>query len=218
MSHCYYKQNHIFLPKPAPVDPDHLRPATPINQSAQTNRPVGAFLIGASTKSHPFTEKNWQDILKLLSDRSQDRLFDWVVTTSPRTPNDIADMFKSASETSPAIKTFVDFRESGPGSILSLLNLADFTVCTEDSSSMITESICARRPTISLQPETFELTSNEEKMLDSMCQENYLKRLPIQAHLAEDLQMALQSINAMPENHLDKLAEAIAPLLTSTDP
>ena len=143
-------------------------------------------------------------------------LFRWVVTNSPRTPPEVSDALAEAARTSSSVLDYVDFREAGPGSVVDLLGRADFVVCTEDSSSMLVEGICAQRPTIALLPKDRRLTPREDVMLSGLASRNLLGHLGLEDGLAEKLAGVLASLEPMPTNHLDDLAEALERQLDET--
>ena len=74
---------------------------------------------------------------------------------------------------------------------------------------MLLEAICARRPTIALQPDDRRMTSQEEFMLADLCGKRHLTRIVIQQDLSTEIARALEHIVPMTSNHLDNLAAAL---------
>jgi len=200
--------NHLFLPKPSPIDPEKLRPIETWSTANPPSPYVGALLLGGPSGVHDFSPSEWQDITKLL-EAGDTSPFSWVVTTSPRTPKTVVEAMARAAKASPRVLEFVDYRSAGAGSVSKLLDQADFVVCTEDSSSMLIEAICAQRPTIALQPQDRRMTPQEEFMLADLCGKRHLTRIAIQQDLSLAIAKALEHIVPMADNHLDILAAAL---------
>ncbi len=61
----------------------------------------------------------------------------WLVSTSRRTPDEVADRVAAAAEEERVVERFIDYRSAGPGTLPEIFALADVILCTEDSSTMI---------------------------------------------------------------------------------
>lgn len=205
--------NHVVLLKPSPVDPDKMRKPLSLTNDSQPKKLTGALLIGASTGEYSFSDEDWAQIIQVTEMGETTGLVDWLVTTSPRTPDKVADLFAEKARSSIALKEFVDFRTAGPGSIARLMEAADFIVSTEDSSSMVIEAICARRPTISLAPPKRSLREIEDKMLTELADRHWLARIDVEKDLNSKITSALRTLVPMTENHLEALAEAVESVL-----
>lgn len=201
---------HIVLPKPSSVDPDQMGPVNLLSdhEAGLVGPLTGALLVGGPSGCHTFSADEWKVLTGLLTAPDAGP-FRWLVTNSPRTPAEVSDALAEAARTSERIIEFVDFREAGPGSVVELLARADFVVCTEDSSSMLVEGICARRPTIALQPKDRRLTPREEVMLSGLCSRHLLGQLKLEDGLEGGLAGVLKTLKPMVTNHLDDLAEAV---------
>lgn len=201
---------HIVLPKPSSVDPEKMGPVTLLGAHGEENvEPLtGALLVGGPSGCHSYTGEEWQEVIGLLTAEDAGP-FQWVVTNSPRTPPEVSDALAEAAQTSNRVLDYVDFREAGPGSLVDLLARADFVVCTEDSSSMLVEGICAQRPTIALLPKDRRLTTREDVMLSGFASRHLLGHLDLEVGIADKLAGVLATLQPMPTNHLDDLAEAL---------
>lgn len=201
---------HLVLPKPSSVDPDQMGPVNLLSaHEAGALAPLtGALLVGGPSGCHSFTAEEWGRVTALVM-ATDAGPFRWLVTNSPRTPAEVSDALAKAARTSDRIIEFVDFREAGPGSVDEILGRADFVVCTEDSSSMLVEGICARRPTVALQPKDRRLTRREDVMLSGLCGQRLLGQLTLEEGLEGELAGVLKTLEPMVTNHLDDMAEAV---------
>lgn len=212
-SHMEGTLNHSVLLKPSPVDPDKMRAPLSLTNDNEPKKLTGAILLGASTSEYSYTFEDWTQILDITRMGEATGLVEWVATSSPRTPDQIGDLFAERALSDSALKEFVDFRTTGPGSIGRLVEAADFIIATEDSSSMVIEAICARRPTIAIAPKSKSPKEVEEKMLDELVGKKWLARLDIDENLNTHITAALSDLQPMEENHLDALAGVVLPLL-----
>ena len=129
------------------------------------------------------------------------------MSTSRRTDDAIADRLGelAAREDSP-IADFIDFRNSGPGTLPSLFARSEMIMCTADSSSMISEAVCARRPVLGITPEHHSYTDDEARYRQFMESKSWTRTIAL-AELTPDLWLReLRQITPLHENHLDMLA------------
>ncbi|MDX5361371.1 MAG: mitochondrial fission ELM1 family protein [Alphaproteobacteria bacterium] len=204
------RTHHVITLKPSPVDPDDMPPARPWTGTAAEEGHRIAVLVGGPSGAHRFADADWEGLLGLLGHTGWPSGVRLLVTNSPRTPEPVSDRLAEAAREHPAlIEEFVDFRTAGPGSILGLLSRADAVLCTEDSSSMIVEAICARRPVVALVPEGRSLRADEARMLDDLAADRLMAPVPLKAANPGGLVAALADLRPLAANPLDTLADAI---------
>ncbi|MCP1336575.1 ELM1/GtrOC1 family putative glycosyltransferase [Futiania mangrovi] len=204
------RTNHVITLKPSPVDPDDMPPARPWTGTAAEEGRRIAVLVGGPSGAHRFDDADWEGLLGLLGHTGWPAGIRLLVTNSPRTPEAVSDRLAEAALRHPAlVEEFVDFRTAGPGSILRLLSRADAVLCTEDSSSMIVEAICARRPVVALVPEGRSLRADEARMLDDLAADRLMAPLPLKSANPERLSAALTDLRPLTANPLDTLADGI---------
>ena len=104
------------------------------------------------------------------------------------------------------VSRFLDFRTAGPGTLLEILAAAEAIVCTEDSSSMISEAISARLPVVAVSPIRNRFTEDEQRYRSYLIESNWCRVLPIAGLTAEKFARALSEIKPMQDNPLDTLA------------
>jgi mitochondrial fission protein ELM1 len=197
------KPRHVVALKPSPVDPDAMRAPAPWPEGRRA-----ALLVGGPSGAHGFSDADWAGLAALVS--APGRIV-WRVVTSPRTPGAEADRLIAAA--GPSVDGFVDFRSAGPGSIAGALDWADAVVCTEDSSSMITEAVYARRPVLALLPAERRLRPDEAGMLDALTARGLVARRAMAGIDAAEADRALGEARPLAANPLDDLARALAPML-----
>ena len=59
-----------------------------------------------------------------------------------------------AAEPDSPIAELIDFRTAGPGTLPRIFARAEAILCTEDSSTMLSEAVCARLPVVGVSPRT----------------------------------------------------------------
>ena len=83
------------------------------------------------------------------------------------------------------VARFIDFRTRRPGTLPEIFGSADVIVCTEDSSTMISEAVSARLPVVGVAPTAHRFTDEEQHYRDFLIGNNWCRVLPI-AELTPD--------------------------------
>jgi mitochondrial fission protein ELM1 len=116
-------------------------------------------------------------------------------------------LVRLAEENDSAIHQYIDVRSSGNGTLRALYAASSAILCTADSSSMVSESVWLRRPTIAITPSVFSLDASELEYRGFLESNGWLHTMRI-ADLAPDAVLAkLRSIRPLVENGLDLLAD-----------
>src|SRR6185437_12631182 len=79
-----------------------------------------------------------------------------------RTPASVADKIAALAEDDTVVARFIDYRTAGPGTLPEIFGKADVIVCTEDSSTMISEAVSARLPVVGAAPAAHRFTDEEQ--------------------------------------------------------
>lgn len=145
---------HIVALKPSAMDPDALnRPKTvPRFGAAQPPERAG-LLIGGDSGLFKYRDEEWRALLAFLPQLSASWGTRWLVSTSRRTAPWVADAVAELARDPAVVEDFIDFRTAGPGTLPRLFGRADIVLCTEDSSTMISEAVSARLPVVGVAPE-----------------------------------------------------------------
>ena len=104
------------------------------------------------------------------------------------------------------IEDFIDFRTAGPGTLPRLLGKADVILCTEDSSTMISEAISARLPVVGVAPAQHAFKPEEAEYRRFMLNNDWCRFVPIAELSLVAFDRALGDIRPLAENPLDALA------------
>ena len=205
-----HRPRHLVCLKPCTLDPDTLGGPDRFSANSAENFPANAgLLLGGDTPDYTFTPQEWQRLIDLLEAAHQRWGTQWLVSNSRRTPDFASDLFaqKAAQPNSPV--EFIDYRVAGPGTLHRIFATAGLILCTEDSSTMISEAIAARLPVIGLCPKVHGFTPQEQEYRHYLQHNNWTETLAIAGVSPENLAQAQCRIHPMQENHLDLLAEKL---------
>jgi len=198
---------HMVVLKPSAIDPDALgRPATvPRFGSAHLPRLAG-LLIGGNAGPFRYRRAEWERLLDFARAVSMAWGTRWLVSTSRRTPDFVGDMIGELAEDESVVERFIDYRTAGPGTLPEIFGKAEVIVCTEDSSTMVSEAVSARLPVVGVAPEAHRFTDEESAYRAFLVGNTWCRVLPIAALSPESFAAALSEIEPIKENPLDALA------------
>lgn len=205
--------HHIVCLKPSPLDPDRAAPASQTPKVARAT-----LLVGGPSGTHHYETAEWRVLVETLPALAAALNWRWTIVTSPRTPAPVRAMVETLCETHSKDFTLVDYRDAGPGSSFSACLNADTIFVTEDSNSMITEAIVARRPVIALAPHARKLAGDELEYLEGLVASGWLRTVPIASLNEATVRAALGEVTPMRDNHLELLAQALRRKLTDRLP
>ena len=197
--------NIIQAMKPSALDPDTI----PIVQLGQTQRRLG-LLIGGPTNGISFSPRDWQQLVRLVTEVRDEFGVDWIVSNSRRTPDEATSLFRNQVTTSDAIQKFIDVEDPNRPPLSDLFGDVDGVICTADSSSMISEGIWARRPMLALSPHTFKLTRKERQYRIWLEQNGWYAHAKLADTSARTLLDVLAQLRPLTNNPLDQFAALLA--------
>lgn len=201
------RPRHLVTLKPSAVDPDALnRPRTVPCFGRDTPPTRAGLLIGGDSGLFSYREQEWRRLLDFVRELSVAWGTRWLVSTSPRTAEWVADAVAEMACDTAVIEDFIDFRTSGPGTLPRLLGKADVILCTEDSSTMISEAVSARLPVVGVAPAHHAFKPEEAEYRQFMLNNDWCRFLPVGELSLETFDQALGSIRPLAENPLDALA------------
>jgi mitochondrial fission protein ELM1 len=219
---------HIGLPrhlvglKPSGIDPDTLpsRDGRPQPGPGAPPRRAG-LLIGGPSGLFRWQEDEWLRLIRFLADSHRAHGMNWIVSTSRRTPDFVADRLldQSRSATS-GIAQLIDFRLAGPGTLPVLFAQVDAVLATEDSSTMLSEAVCARLPVVGVAPREHDFKDDEREYRALLTTEGWCRSLALSELTPDTFLGALEAVRPLAINHLDRLAaqleERLPALFSST--
>lgn len=203
--HQATRSNIVPALKPSRLDPDAFPLPT---RAGMPLRTVG-LLLGGDGSGLEFDDKDWTDILALcvrMHDASGTR---FLVANSRRTPAAVSDRIAAAANHEPAIAEFVDVRSAGPGTLPPLFTRSEAVLASADSSSMVSESIWLRRPTLALYPRAGILEKSEQTYRAQLAAQGLLAEIPIAQATPAAVAAQLQRLTPLRHNPLDALAEIV---------
>lgn len=178
--------------------------------------PYWTLLVGGNGAGAVYEEKDWLQLARWANEISRTRSIHWLVATSRRTGSVGEKILKDQLQ--PVLGAASWYGETpGQQVIEPFLGLSDCVVCTEDSMSMLIESMASGRPTLSFSPER----SNPEK--DFL---NYVQRCENNRRLArirseaiptgQELTEILDQLTPFTVSPIETLAERMHPLLVAS--
>lgn len=142
-----------------------LPPANVKNNNNTKDYPYYALLIGGNGAGYLYTKSDWQQLaLAIQKIAHRDKIL-WMITTSRRTGREAEVLLKRYLDNK-IIKEIVWF-SSGPRKVVNCyLQKSRIIFCTEDSLTMISESIYAHKPVFTIQPEKANPDKNDALALE----------------------------------------------------
>lgn len=202
---------HIVALKPSGIDHARLRRPAIVPVYGADNPPArAALLIGGDSGEFRYRREEWRALFVFAKAVSAAWGTRWLISTSRRTGDEVGDMAAAFTRESGVVDAFLDYRDAGPGTLPDIFARSDIVVCTEDSSTMISESISARLPTVSVGPSSRDLTSDESEYREFMHAQHWLATIPIAQLSPDALDAALARIGPLDRDPLDRLAGELA--------
>jgi mitochondrial fission protein ELM1 len=198
---------HMVALKPSAIDPDALsRPAVVPRYGPHLHPRIAGLLIGGNAGPFRYQSEEWERLLAFASEVSRAWGTKWLVSTSRRTPASVADRIAAFAKDDSVIARFIDYRSAGPGTLPEIFGKADAIVCTEDSSTMISEAVSARLPVVGVAPAAHRFTDEEQDYRNFMIANGWCRVLPIAELTPDAFARALSEIEPLREHPLDALA------------
>ncbi|HSB58680.1 MAG TPA: ELM1/GtrOC1 family putative glycosyltransferase [Methyloceanibacter sp.] len=198
---------HMVVLKPSAIDPEALgRPAAVPRYGPGRHPDFAGLLIGGNAGPFRYRRGEWELLLDFARALSKAWGTRWLVSTSRRTPDFVADKVAELAKDESVIARFIDYRTAGPGTLPDVFRKAEVIVCTEDSSTMVSEAVSARLPVVGVAPEAHRFTDEESAYREFLVRNNWCRVLPIASLTPETFAAALSEIEPIKENPLDALA------------
>ncbi|HLO23293.1 MAG TPA: ELM1/GtrOC1 family putative glycosyltransferase [Methyloceanibacter sp.] len=198
---------HMVVLKPSAIDPDKLgRPAVVPRYGPNLHPKLAGLLVGGNAGPFRYKREEWERLLAFITQVSREWGTRWLISTSRRTPDSVADLIAKVAEDESVVARFIDYRTAGPGTLPEIFGKAEVVVCTEDSSTMISEAVSARLPVVGVAPKAHRFTDEEQDYRDFLIGNNWCRVLPIAELTPAKFAGALSEITPLSENPLDTLA------------
>jgi len=205
------RERHIVALKPSSIDPDSMPPRSPVTTSAPPRR--AGLLIGGDSGLFRYQPREWQTLLDFLGAAHVMLGTRWIVSTSRRTPDAVADLTAAlARRPNGPIDELIDFRAAGPGTLPRLFRDVDAVLATADSSTMVSEAISARLPVVGVTPHESDFKDEEREYRAFMMRNGWSRFLPLAELTPQRFLDELSTVTPLSENPLDRLAGELARL------
>jgi hypothetical protein len=202
--------NHLVCLPPSPIDLGREERAARRFGHDNPPRSVGV-LIGGNSGSFRYHSEDWRRLTRFLRDAHRTAAIRWLATTSRRSQAAIADTLADlARDASFGIDTFIDYRAPGTGTLRDIYAAADAILCTDDSTSMISEAVGACLPVVAVRPAAGRLAAQEREYRDLLAGRGWYRALPLAGLSPHAFLAALEEITPPARSPLEELAEAIA--------
>jgi mitochondrial fission protein ELM1 len=201
----------VCLP-PSPVVPHRPAGVAAMRKLGRDSPPrrVGV-LIGGNSGTYRYRAEDWRRLTDFLRDAHQASAIRWLATTSRRSGAPIAEAIgELARDPSSGVETFIDYRTAGPGTLGQIYAAADAILCTDDSTSMISEAIAACLPVVSVRPALGRLPPQEREYRELLVTRGWYRALALADLTTAAFLAALGEITPPASSPLDALASGIA--------
>jgi mitochondrial fission protein ELM1 len=202
---------HIVALKPNGIDPDTLGRSVPTRKLGPASPPrLAGLLIGGDSGFFRYERAEWQALFAFVRKTHLTHGTRWAVSTSRRSPAEIGDELAAiAAEPDSPITELIDFRTAGPGTLSRIFGHAEAILCTEDSSTMLSEAVCARLPVVGVSPARYGFKDEEREYREFMRAQGWCRFVPLAELTPERFVEEVGRIEPLAENHLDRLAAGL---------
>jgi mitochondrial fission protein ELM1 len=198
---------YLVTLKPSSIDPDVLgRPASVPRYGPDVHPRLAGLLVGGNAGPFRYRRKEWDRLLAFIAEISKAWGTRWLVSTSRRTPDRVADKIAALAKDETVVARFIDYRTQGPGTLPEVFGKAEVILCTEDSSTMISEAVSARLPVVGVSPRAHRFTDEERSYRSFLIGNDWCRVLPIAELTPDAFARALSEIEPIQQNPLDALA------------
>jgi hypothetical protein len=217
-----FKSKNIYLGKPRGVNPkefDYIFTSLDLKLPNQIlldvipalDREIGTIfldknnnyytlLFGGDSKNYKYDIDDIKALSTLLNKISKSQNIKWLITTSRRSK------FESIlKDLTTDIAYFVNYNQKAENVIGDFFANSSRVFVTEDSSSMIGESIASYKDTFSLYPKNFKLNGDFRDILDNLISKSFLKRVSIYDKNLSFLDFNFKKIEAFNKDRFSKL-------------
>lgn len=201
-----YKNQIVIEVAPNTITSEQLE--TESKDFLETHNLNGEFyglLVGGDGAGYIYDDKFYDELIGFVISTSETNKIKWLITTSRRTPLLIERKLKKSLEKNYAY--FVEYNEKPEKVLLSFLGLSKAVFVTEESSSMISEAISARKPVYTLSLEAAHPDSNYQKILQKFLIQKWIKRIDI--FRLEDFEVRLEDFETIKDDTYIKISKKI---------
>lgn len=199
------RPRHVMVLKPSALRRDTLTGSRKRLGPGAVPQVMG-LLLGGDSRECRFGSEDCDKLVDLVrrSHRSGTR---WVVSNSRRTPAALSDRFAAlVAAGSDAIEAFIDVHTIGPGTLGRILERAEAVLCTDDSSTMISECVSAGLAVIGARPSRAAFTPDEQGYRKFLLDNGWYRSIAIAELTPDRLMRELARVQPITKDPLDHLA------------
>lgn len=201
---------HIGTLKPSVFGPESFhRPAAPLRYGSGNPPARIGVLVGGDSGRFRYKRREWTGFFAFLRELHAAWGSRFLISTSRRTPDFVADAFAEMARDPSVVELFVDFRTAGAGTLRPIFERAEVMLCTSDSSSMVSEAIAVHLPVVGVLPVGYTFKPQEARYRVMMEEKGWARFIPLAGLDVTRFSDALGTVTPPTENHLDKLAADI---------
>ncbi|MDD3452635.1 ELM1/GtrOC1 family putative glycosyltransferase [Sulfurimonas sp.] len=208
-----YKNQVILDVAPNTVTQEILKKEADVFSSLHhldKNETYYTLLVGGDGSGYKYDVEFYSYLVEFIKKVSEERNVKWLITTSRRTPLEIEQKLKQELDRHSAY--FVEYHKQAEKVLLPYLGLCEAVFVTEDSSSMISEAISARKKeTYVLGAEHANPDKNYQKILEKFSEKGHIKRIKINKFL--DFQKTKFTFLPLAQSSIDEIAMKLKFLL-----
>lgn len=139
------------------------------------NNTYYSLLIGGNGSGYIYNDEFYDSLITFVKVISNKKDIKWLITTSRRTPSEIEN--KLENELKDFSSYFVSYNQKEEKILTSYLGLSEKVFVTEDSASMISESISSYKPVYTLGLNKFNKDGNYQQILEKFETNKFLIRI-----------------------------------------
>ncbi len=133
-----------------------------------SNQKIWTILLGGPTKEYKYEENEFIDIIDKITRKAKKENAKVLLTTSRRTPKNIETHIEITHKNYDNLVYFVLYNKKPEKTMGLFLQVSNMIFSTEDSTSMITEAIYSKKPTITIKSKN----NNPQKSLKALIERN----------------------------------------------
>jgi len=170
-----------------------------------SNQKIWSILIGGSTKTCKFKESEFIDMINKIIKKAKTENVKVLLTTSRRTPKYVETYIEKMHKNYDNLAYFVLYNKK-PEKVMGLfLQVSNIIFSTEDSTSMITEAIYSKKPTITIKPKN----NNPQKSFKSLIKRSIANKFIYSCYINEIDGLDIDSIKFNMYNDDDNIKNFI---------
>ncbi|HEX7074288.1 MAG TPA: ELM1/GtrOC1 family putative glycosyltransferase, partial [Hyphomicrobiaceae bacterium] len=198
------RPRHVMVLKPSAL------PRFPTRLAGNAVPRTMGLLLGGQSGECRYDTDEWKQLLDFAEKSYHTLGIRWVVSNSRRTLQAVSEMVAArVAAGSRSITSFIDVRITGPGTLGHVLEQVQAVVCTDDSSTMISECVSAGLPVLGVRPRRAKFTPDEQSYRAYLIENGWHRSIPIAALTPDRLLNEMACIQPLTEDPLEHLATVI---------